>query len=433
MSMNILNYVKKKQLALEAIEFQNGEFFNELTKCCEILADKKVDRKKVNIARDDIKECIKKYTSINFKVIVTGSIGFACNIDIIDENHPFTRNWVDMLDVFDISKLSTKDSIVDLKNAKLSGGFTEIPVNLYLDTNFFGGSLSAPEMAAIILHEVGHIFTYFELMTQIQTINQVMSDMSKKLNTTESPAVRKIIIEQAAKKLNLKDKVVTIAKNAPKDEVIYTVLIGASVQELKTQEGYSFYDQNTWEMMADQFAMRCGAGSYLATGLSTILRRYGVTGASEYIGNIYSNIFTVLSAILIPVGSYIAIASGAIPLLFGIIVLAICMGSGIYSLPDNTYDKTTDRFKRMRNQLVQRLKNPDLDEVMKNQIIVNIACIDKLVNEYGNQPVNFIEFIGKFLFSYKRNSLDSASFQRTLEDLSNNNLFILGNKLKHNL
>jgi hypothetical protein len=192
-----------------------------------------------------------------------------------------------------------------------------------------------------------------------------------------------------------------IAVEAKSEEELAIYLINAAVKPFYSDSGNYFYDTSGAEFLADQFATRCGAGIELVEGLHEI-----------YSSNIERHRF-------------IQVAIMAVELLLLInpgVVILILISVSLVPYPIKQYDDPKDRIIRIRNEMVDALKDPDLEPKHKKRYIDDIERCNVLLREY-NRYFSIIGFVVRMVFPSKRKQHNDMLLQKKLEALANNNLF----------
>ena len=166
------------------------------------------------------------------------------------------------------------------------------------------------------------------------------------------------------------------------DTTVVTTVVMAKIQEKRVSElGTAAYDKTTYEALADNFATRMGLGRELVTSLEKIHRLYGspeYSGETRFMYNmiqiIVATYFMLLGAVL---GSVLLMIAGA-PLFF-LITWTVSDGAEY----QNVYDKLKIRYKRVREQLISRLKVKSLAPELVKNILEDLKVLDKIIDQAG--------------------------------------------------
>lgn len=439
------------RLTLEMISQQSTDFFEALTKAVEgIRANDqlyKLGVKKFLVCPEvmEIAKDIHKFTNLNVSFKNGNQVGFATDVILIDANHIFfdqdliklyrdngwSKNLHEDIDkVLNQLKAKSVTGGVSLKDARVYGAYAQIPVKIYLPVDDMQNAsyLTASEVAAVILHEVGHSFNMLELAGRTATTNQVLSALSKVLDGSISQADRVTIYSKAAKTLELDDELTEQLKKSDTPYLLTTVLFDATLRKCKSELGASVYDTNSCEWLADQFAVRCGAGKDLVTGLDKVLTKYRQNKEGyEWMNRWQTVIFAFfgVTSLLIFTLTPLGIFYGT----YGILVLWLLLS--MQTKKNDIYDKPLSRINRIRRECVDRLKDPELDDDQRRETLQTIEGIDKVISS-DNLPDTLLvcEKLAYFLKPTYRAAHKYELLQKELEALASNDLFIKAAQFK---
>ena len=405
------------RLVKESIAFQNTTFFDELT----LAFDEVKSLKETEVGDSEpiyrISKIIKNHTNLNITIDAENDYPPCIDIPNIDRNNPLINaaqraivNSTDGLTMIESSN-NVLHGTVNIKTAKVSGVFSDIKAKMYLGKAFIqGNKYSSQELAAITLHEVGHLFTYFEFITRTVRTNQVLAGLSKILDGSENQEKREVALLSAKKALKL-DKLDLSQLKDVNTKTTQVVLIDALVKETRTELGYNLFAESSWEYLCDQFSARHGAGVHLATALSKIYKsQYNIS---------YRSLAVYLAVEMIKV---ILISNLAfLGILFLVVMLDSQDGGG--------YDLPSARLKRIRDQATQYLKNKQISDVERRRILDEIESIDKLLAEMTNRKQLFT-YIHEFFSKRTRDERAYRKLQYELEDIAMNDLYVKAAEFK---
>jgi hypothetical protein len=171
----------------EAIAFQSPEFANKLTSLIDdVLAERNGKSADNSKAAKDLNKLVKDVTGLNVNIIFDTeyppcTIPFHFNPDAILGHTSIKDFYIEDFEktVERLKKVKTSSSI-DLKNAKVTGIFSEPSVPIFMGFfSLMGAKLKPREIAAILAHEIGHCFTAMELAFRTIRTNQILSAISK--------------------------------------------------------------------------------------------------------------------------------------------------------------------------------------------------------------------------------------------------------------
>lgn len=437
----------KKTTALESIQFQKSDLFNEITQCIkELRTLNKVTSKEFfdSMEVKQLADVITKHTGLKF-VFLDNGYGFTAYTPIL-HNHIFDKQ----VGIEDFNKLVQETDFstnirkmmkamntnllkgtVSLKEAKVSGFFSlltcwmSIPRFMIHDKSYL-----EEELAALVLHEIGHSFTAFEYLSRTVRTNQALSLMQRVMDKSISFEDRKIIFTQAieAKKLEMDSDAQKLMLGDLSFEALTILVINQQVEACKSELGASVYDEVACEYLADQFAARHGAGRYLISVLDKWAKRGGVSHITA--SHINTNMTMMLAAV--------SVAIAGIPLVglaMGILITLI--GTGNWAMASSKYEMTHGydndytRMSRIKHQMVQRLKEPECGPEEKKYILTYLEEVEPIIKKYVNQNNPRIRDRIAFFFSKKHKyDFEFKALQKDLEELGNNDLFVMSEKLK---
>lgn len=423
----------------ETISFQNDRFFRAMT---EVIEQFRGSNTPTNVTELElaVAKVIKDNTNINVDAVVA-DLPFGVEVPRLDKNSPLLEGygWKDeslsKQSLSDIRKNSKKEvrGYVDTNAGWVDGYFANLPpVKLILNRSmifgnpdrllkiFDGAKYTSREIAACILHEVGHVWSFLVFLVRFRTTNQALAAMSRELDATTDFGKREIIIKEAS---NLMDLSEVDAQNlsTKNNTTIYTVIIGTLARKNRSQSGTEGYDINSFEALSDLFATRHGAGKDLVTGLDKL-----------YKGSIYrrgwlSYFFMEFAKLALFALGIMEIGTGAI---FGgyttFLILTCILLADSHT---DWYDKPGARFRRIRNQLVEELKSTTLSKEDSHRIREDIQVIDD-VNEKYKDHTQLIGLVYNYLIPSGINKRKQIEFEQQLEEMASNRLFVYANQIK---
>lgn len=415
---------KKLFLANESIAFQSGELFNDLIDCIENTYStdpylyQKVGFNIVEIL--NIAKTINKHTGIKIE-LQNGppSVRFPriANNNILLNN--FEREFFKMYNV-DMQKdirpflanMDTKliDGFIDLNKSRVAGVFSEmifimnIPAIMLSSNKLF----NSRETAALILHELGHIFTFMEYLSRSVFTNQVLASLVKTLDKNVSDDIRQIIFTKTQKILRLTDEQKETLNKAKDKYTMTLVVVDASVEKSISELGVSIYDSVSSEFLADQFASRHKAGKDLVIALDKLNKIYESENSAIFIqaGKVIDFIFLSVFTL-------------------GIYVLILPFTP---SKEKALYDNDKSRIDRIKMQNIERLKDKTLSNELKLEILEVNFLIDNILRQYKDN-LTFVEKLAYFIRPNYRNAHKYEMLQKSIEQLANNQLFNSAAKL----
>lgn len=424
--------------ALEMIDFQNDSYARDIEILfSEIISKVKKGSSLYKKLNNDhlIKEIVDKtFKRTGIKVKLTTDKGVASVFPLYPNKNSIFIPKLYHGEINDrgqnkvINSLTEITGTVDVHKAKVSGVFSEYTVSIYLNIKLLvSNGLNAGELTAIYLHELGHAFHSCEYANRLNTTNQVLAQLLR--DKLKNNNISKEYVIKTLKKINPSAIEQDIAKLIEGDNVIingkFMTFLKETVESLMPDKRY---DENSFETVADSFASRWGYGKELVTALHVFEK-------NQYKLDILTDIFSIGSIALIGYLLYIIIVSTVpiVTIVYTTIMAFIYLTSIIISHSsyafEMTYDDIKYRYKRVRNQYVELLKDQELSKEQIKQVIEEIKFMDEIIKDmYSYKSV--VTSIVDFFTPGNRASKDSINFQRLLEELSANDLYLKSASLR---
>jgi len=334
-----------------------------------------------------------------------------------DEKSIIYKNYIGYLELE--KTLNSKGVKINLDKATVKGLPSNYEVFLLVDIfsliNTY--NLTAKEMVATLLHEVGHAFTHLEYSYRTVKSTTVILDTLRS-DLTNGKNMKKTLMllyknELGGDEKDLKDSNLTIASIRFMDKYMSNTMV------MSKNDKHSGTDS---EQLADQFANRFGVGSDL---LNALVKLHNANGLDLNLNNdiLLISILVLLSAIAVVVFlpaviTYI-VTQAVMTLLFG--------GDDSNEI---TYDKNKRRYYRIRNDMVRVLRTSDLPKKDMKKVIEEINFIDKVINDTPDDT-GWLEKFGNKLLPWNRRASNFKELEQYLEDLTENSLHVSSNKLKN--
>lgn len=405
----------RPEYTTEGLAFQNKNFHAELTmaiESCRGMTQSQVLESNLDTRLAGI---IDHYLNMKFSFDF-GTFGPAVLPPMINRNNVMImsmhRNYHSSADGIRLIKTASGaiSGSLDLRTGKASGIFSQIVSRVYLPIiDIINPSRFTPgELAATLLHEIGHIWWYFYFISFTATTNQVIAGVSKGLDGSDDINGRIAILTTAQKELNLPDlKPEELAKSKNKT-IIETVIVTNAVLKSRSLIGSDIYDQTSWEALSDQFAQRWGAGLDLVTALDKLYRgSFNIAYRNMFVFMFYEAVKIAMMFVL-PAISLLLIAADARP---------------------DAYDTPEARIKRIRDQMVEQAKDKKLPAELITRVLEDIDHIDSIL-ESINDKRQLLAVFGDVVIPSMRNSRKQEMLQKDLEALAFNDLFIKSSELK---
>lgn len=340
---------------------------------------------------------------------------FRGNLNIKDQNK--------LLKEFDQKKGS-----VNLEKATVDGIFSQYDHPLYL--NFYTlielYKMSSAEITAIILHELGHAFYACYYSDRTDRTNQILASIVRHLNNTETGDIEYIYREASKISSNIKKEEIDKMINGPR--TVASASFFKVVSEIvRSQTVNDTYNETAFEQRADNFASRFGYGKSLILSLEKIS-----TGLAEKslivrtFVHLTSTASTLILCFLLGVSILAANFLGII--IFGFYTTLLFTLSR-EDIRDYTYDDLKIRYLRVRQDIIDQLKEIKDDKEVVKQMLDNIYTIDEAVKS-TTVVRTFPAIVSNFIFSGARQAVKSIHEQQFLEALASNDLFVKSAELR---
>ena len=362
------------QLAQELMQ-SDFSFFNELKE--KIAELRKTKMTPADVKKANIPAVIMKHTGMNidFSIDPRKQINAYMMIPMMDRNHPFwTTHGYDKYvnDTSDLRYVGKRKQINQIEvwtndaNYTIGGAWSKVVVKVKMLAGLMNSAVFTDGgVTAILLHELGHVYTYFSLFGKLTRKNFLTNEAIKEVLSDEPLEKRVQVLELLEKDLNItiqnKEKILQTDKKT-RGEVIQSIVLTETVIGGGTSSINAGYDTRNLEQIADQFAIYHGAGADLAVAMNELYKKFG---SIETVSNAAFVIIEILKAAL-----FVSVVMvNPILALVGLIL----------SIPGHkVYDDPQARVELIRKQLVGGLKeakgNPDLNA----QLLDQIATLEKL-------------------------------------------------------
>jgi hypothetical protein len=420
--------LKHLNVAQEAIAFQGDGFHKELTLAFQsVINNTNVTLHELTKLQEKVSKIINSRCKTSIACHFVGEYGGPfIYFDMIEPNS-ITAKYVGVDDV-DVDSFQTLIKnrpalgTVNLELATVSGFYSKLEATIFMPTSLFSrGHFSAGEIAAIVLHEVGHFFSLCELLDRTAGTNQVLAQMDRLLKNGTDVKKRTVLLKYVGEALNLDQRVVQQVQETTNDEVAVQVFATAAIKNLlhRTDQISDYYENITPEYTADEFAARHGAGRDLVTVTDKLtMTMFGGTHIQKRTTGEYIRYEMVKSLMIIFGGP---VLTWFLPVLMLGLAIADKSDAG-----EPIYDNPIQRLNRIRAQFVEQAKIPHTLQERNKQLLEDVTIIDLVLKQYTDRK-DVLTFITD-AFSGKTKDRD---YQRQLEKLASNDLFLKALEFKH--
>jgi len=430
----------RSKISLETIEYQNDNFGADMEQIVGSLQKKILDgiyNESSLIANSnevrDLTNLIMERFGLLVKLTVDKSIAAVLPF-YANKSHIFLNKFAHgIINIksqnAQLNNAHGKKGTVNLQKARVGGWFSECENLLFINFEFLFKQykLTPSETVAIILHELGHAFTTFEYSDRLETANQVLQDVAKEVTGKKTKA-DKVYIYRQLKTVNSNitemevDKLISGSKII--GDVTWFKVVTGTVTDQLTNDAYS---QTSSEQMADNFVSRFGyyrsfiSGYEKTNSLDELEKSRSVIRMQAITDTVFFMIVSLLAVVSFPVSTFAFILSSS--------TAYVLLRTSGEDYKDYTYDELKLRYKRVRNEAVNRLKDMKCPPEVARPILDDIYFMDKIISETFrfSSP---LKKMANFLFSSARDAKDSINEQQLLEELAMNDLFIASTELR---
>lgn len=416
-------------LALEQIDFQSGDLFKDLTEVCQSLRgygqglSDEAYWQEPGVQK--IADVVRKHTRINLIIAAGDEIGPMAALPNFDANHPFVANWLKdavsegmrydgaatarkLMNVMGTNALKGR---VDLKNSTISGDYEKVLFDLWLPRKMLDSDrmVSAEGAAAIILHEVGHLFGYLEFMGRTLTTNLVLSGM---LRAIDDPGIREAVFVRGIELMHMTPEQRDAALGAKSKVELSCIVMDAAVSASRSELKLNIFDNTGCETVADQFAARHGAARALVVADVEIAKYYRDRERKNRVTTTLLNLIMLVADLF---------ASVLDVLWFAISFLSKYVFFAEYEIPD--HNTLRGRYTRLMNEIAQHLKDRTLSAQQKLKLLDDYDTVRSMIANVGNDDLTFARKVSYYLNPRYRNARKFHLLQQDLENLASSNLF----------
>jgi hypothetical protein len=363
-------------------------------------------------------EIIRKRTRMWTVVSIDRDIGINAYVVLpsMDKNHVFIEDcykpWTTSKEATSVIHALGKPLLgaVNVQDCTVSGAYEKVLAPMVLGAQLLrSNKFSDLEVAAIILHELGHLWTYFQFLGVYVRTALVSGVVAKAAMDCDDVDERAQLISEGAKVLGLEHiNSLNIAK-LPKEHVnnaVQALFLTESVIRNRTESNNADYELRACEQLADQFAARHGAGCDLVTGLDRMWRVYNVSSTISPAMHVFIEVAKITGMLISIIG---------VPCLAIYIMIANPM--------QKTYDDPAQRIAFIKQQLITELKSERTTDLRRVSLLGDIAVIEGIEDGLTDRRT-FIEWMITNLQPTARRSLKSEQVQKQIEALANNDLFV---------
>lgn len=299
---------------------------------------------------------------------------------------------------------------VDLERAVFYGDHIEMPAEigvtygLLFATNQDGYVITERGAAAMILHEMGHIGTLHEYMGYLIKANHVLEEAHRVIASIQTTKERVKVVNDVKEYLKINKMATEDIAELDGKEAFKIAVMSAKFKDVDSATSNVFYDNTTWEAMADQFVSRFGGAADLSDALIAMHSHYmAVETMSPVASIILRNIQLTFAIPLLP-------------------VIAVLIFSGVADV--QSYDTLKDRVERFRREQINRLNSMELSKKDKQALINSIDAMAETSKGLNRSTSYLDDFFNFVVPSFRRQHKTKSEIQ-SYERFVNNELSII--------
>lgn len=287
---------------------------------------------------------------------------------------------------------------------------------------FFIGGLSPKEVAAIMLHEVGHAYTHIEYSYRSAVMTTSIND-SLKIASNKGYSTKETLL--LVGEVASKDKDY-IAKNKDKNIIAITL---NTLDAIVSNEGLRYSNLNSIdsEQKADEFASMFGLGVELTSALEKFQHSGAIILNDIRYGSILPYLAKIVFASMVVIYVFMSLPIvGAIIALVGaylvpkIIITLLTEGM---TTAEYTYDVGRRRIERLRLDYIRQVRNPDLPVEIKSMLADAVYAMDIIIkNSKDDDEYDLGDKLYHLLSNKASDARDAKRFEQLTEDLIENHL-----------
>lgn len=382
----------------------------------------------------------KNFQRSGFNAAIFEETGMRINVELDNDSVPNAYVYIPEIDInnsilpFNFGSILTNDSLLDLKNAigratvglidraksRVDGAFSNLLIKSCITKGLFTSPLfTDEEVAAVMMHECGHVYTYFERLVDVVSMNYAISAVTTRLLKTEDKKVKVELLHEFDEAFGIKIPDAEVVAESKSGETIATRLIVETLKQRRNAEGELLYAARGFEFSSDQFATRHGGGKALITSLDKMYTEYGDPSYSCWTVHVLKQLVVVIVTL-----AGMIVTAYAPPYLILILIMIF-----IIRPLDKTYDETPHRFARVRREIIDSLKDRNVPADYRRRTLDDLAAIDKILSglEYKR---DWLEAVWTYIIPSGRKANAHMALQHTLEKLANSDLVIAASKFQ---
>lgn len=424
-----MKYRQRTTFSLEALRFQNDKrAYKALVAYFGMLRNSAGDPVDVfsSVVLPNLVKCLREYynASVNVRLVQDKPTDYTMAVvpPMFTEKHPLvTRVGSNMssgkANAGVVKELiNSPDKIlgfgVDYETGKLTGFAAQLEIPLYIGESVLrDGTITAEWLANLVIHEMGHVITYFLSLRYQTSTAWAIRYAVEELEGSNGDEEFLVSVEKATGVISQDDveRLRGLDTRAKTDRITLIILDKARAKT-QSELGTTFADRSSAEALADQFVVRHGDAVEYAKCIEYFTRANRSDNTYALLAGVTATAVAVLIMGPVLVGATVGAALGATLMVLGNAEAGI------------GYDKPYDRCVRVRNDLVAALKTAENAEI-RNQLVVDIKAFDAVLPTIKQHESILAKALPYFSPSL-RNLRREQNLVAALEALFNNPMYV---------
>lgn len=306
------------------------------------------------------------------------------------------------------------DLEVDLTQLKIKGSILKKQSHvLYIPLGLFNPrfDFTVEEVTASLLHEIGHMFSFYINMGDYVWLNLYLTDGIEILQGNKRTTVKaEIFTEQWLRKNLTKEELgdFVYGKRNDHDAKRVALIAGSRLPRFHIVNS-PLSGMVREEQFADLFSSRLGYARPLATFFYKLNKVYGISAGSTGTVRLLTNLLTV--AVCLPWSPFVMLS-----------IMLERLPSDHLLNPEKRYDNDRERLAKLKRDLIAQMKLCERDED-KMTNINDVKIIENLMLDMPNGRTLYGDLVTFFRPSFRK-AQQNQNKEEILESLVNNDLFI---------
>lgn len=310
-------------------------------------------------------------------------------------------------------------------DGSVNGVFTKFPSTISIASCMLNGSFTAEELAAIVLHEVGHQYNYFDMLGRSLLASVAIAQLEELLQGIENLETRSHYIESTAKVLTLKNiDADELARKEDENNLRY-VLVREVIAKLVTDAGDERAFNGESEFLADSYAVRMGAAAPLVSGFVKVAKQLGDRSFLNKKAFLATEATKVMLTLLMAGSAALMFAQPTF--VVGTVVAALLLSVTAQDITER--NTAAERLEAIHHQLIAVLKDRSLPKEAQSALLKDAEYISTLRETVKDR----FTIMGAILYTLSplaRRTYKQIKLQQELSRLIHNDLFIKAAQLK---